>query len=90
MINDEILYHWSDAWLLLAIVYACRGGDANLSRVIAAGDALNHAIFTPAEVESGLARLVAGGYIEVEGDQYYPCAKAVNYRNSGALVESLT
>lgn len=60
-------YNWSDAWLLLAIIYAGGGGAANLERIIAAGDGINHAIFTRDELESGLARLTSGGYVEEEG-----------------------
>jgi len=57
-------YNWSDAWLLLAIIYAGRGGGATLERIIAAGDGIEHAIFNPDELESGFARLTTGGYIE--------------------------
>lgn len=57
-------YYWSDAWLLLAIIYASKNGEATLEKIIAAGDAINHAIFNPDELESGFARLKSGGYIE--------------------------
>ena len=80
--SGKVLYHWSDAWLLLAIVYASRTGDATLDKIIAAGDAINHAIFTPSELESGLARLLAGGYIERKVGVYSPCSKTFAYRKS--------
>ena len=54
--------NWSDAWLLLAVIYAGPGG-ANLEKIVAVGDVINHAIFNPDELESGLARLTFGGYI---------------------------
>lgn len=62
--KDRIEYNWSDAWLLLAIIYAGWNGGATLERIIAAGDGINHAIFNPDELESGFARLKSGGYIE--------------------------
>ena len=55
-------YNRSDAWLLPAIIYA--GGAATLERIIGAGDWINHAVFNPDELESGLARLAAGGLIK--------------------------
>ena len=64
MVKDRIEYNWSDAWLLLAIIYASRDGGATLEKIIATGDFINHAIFNPDELESGFARLTFGGYIE--------------------------
>lgn len=55
-------FNWSDAWLLLAIIYAGDEG-ANLEKIVAIGDFIEHAIFNPDELESGFARLTAGGYI---------------------------
>jgi len=59
---------WSDAWLLLAIKYA-QGNrpSAELEQIIAAGDGINHAIFTDAELHGGFARLAGGGFILAEG-----------------------
>ena len=58
-------YNCSDAWLLLTIIYASSGEtQATLERIIAIGDAINHAVFNRDELESGLARLTAGGYIK--------------------------
>jgi hypothetical protein len=54
--------NWSDAWLLLAIIYAGTEG-ATLEKIVAIGDFIEHAIFNPDELESGFARLTAGGYI---------------------------
>ena len=60
---DTPEYNWSDAWILLAIVYAGDKG-ATLERIISVGDGINHAIFEPNELESGLARLTSGGFIK--------------------------
>ncbi|HEU0143522.1 MAG TPA: hypothetical protein VFQ47_01935 [Nitrososphaera sp.] len=63
MAKDKI-YNWSDAWLLLSIIYAGKPSGATLEKIIAAGDFINHAIFNPDELASGFARLKSGGYIK--------------------------
>lgn len=63
MRKKKIECNWSDAWLLLAIIYAGSRG-ATLERIVAVGDGINHAIFNPDELESGLARLTSSGYIK--------------------------
>ena len=77
MAKGSIEYNWSDAWLLLAIIYAGRSGDASLERIIAAGDGINHAIFNPDELESGFARLTSGGYIEEKAGIFSPTGKVM-------------
>ena len=66
MKDKAVTYLWSDAWLLLAILYASREeeGGASLERVTAAGDYINHAIFTGDELAGGLSRLAASGCIK--------------------------
>lgn len=64
MSSVQAKYRWSDAWLLASIGMASSDGPAELHQIIAAGDASNHAIFTQEEFESGLCRLVNGGWIE--------------------------
>jgi hypothetical protein len=61
--SPGIPFSWSDSWLLLSIWYASDHGrrGAPLADVIAAGDFINHAIFTPGELQNGLARLTAMG-----------------------------
>ena len=70
-----MLHNWSDAWLLLAIIYANQNGAATLDRIVAAGDAINHAIFTKAEFESGLARLTESGFIGENDGHFVPTTK---------------
>lgn len=72
---------WSDGWLLHAIAIAAEKIPASLKDVIAAGDALNHAIFTYTELQAGLAKLLAAGYIEHERD---------NFRLSSIFAEEYT
>ena len=54
----------SDCWLLLSISFAGgRHRAAALRDIVAAGDAINHAIFTPREIRRGIAKLVRAGYV---------------------------
>ncbi|HEY9403916.1 MAG TPA: hypothetical protein VIQ24_14725 [Pyrinomonadaceae bacterium] len=70
MADNTVTYVWSDAWLLLATLYASREGGATLEQVTAAGDYINHAIFTADELEGGLGRLAAGGFIREKQGLY--------------------
>ncbi len=63
-------YESSDVWLLLAVALAAQQEPADLRQIVAAGDAINHAIFTDAEFEGGLARLTAGGWIREERGRF--------------------
>jgi hypothetical protein len=75
MSSDNVLHNWSDAWLLLAIIYADKQCGATLDKIIAAGDAINVAIFTQAELESGFARLTRSGFVEENAGLFVPTKK---------------
>ena len=77
MDKGRIEYNWSDAWLLLSIIYASRGEGATLERIIAAGDGINHAIFNPDELESGFARLTSGSYIKEKNGVFSAAGKVM-------------
>lgn len=77
MNQRELQYNWSDAWLLLAVIYAGNAG-ATLERIIAVADGINHAIFNPEELESGLARLTAGGHLTEEQGVFRPAGRVMN------------
>jgi hypothetical protein len=70
MRTNQIEFIWSDAWLLQAIALATEKTPASLKDVIATGDAINHAIFTYTELQTGLAKLLTAGYIEHEHDRF--------------------
>jgi hypothetical protein len=89
MTGGGCYYNWSDAWLLLSIIHASKRGGATLDRIIAAGDAINHDIFTPSEMESGLARLTSGGYIKEESGVFSPTRKAMRYSRFRLLPKSI-
>jgi hypothetical protein len=79
MTNRSISYNWSDAWLLLAIINAGKKGEATLGTIIAAGDGINFAVFKSKELESGLARLTNGGYVQAKNGIFFPTNIALAY-----------
>lgn len=64
---------WSDVWLLIAIYYAARNKATTLDNVIAAADAINHAILNFEELSSGLVRLQEHGFITVQQRPLHTC-----------------
>lgn len=75
--KGSIQYYWSDAWLLLAIIYASSAGDATLERIVGAGDSIEHAIFNPEELESGFYRLTEGGFVKEKNGVFAATAKVI-------------
>jgi hypothetical protein len=65
-------YLWSDAWLLEAILYANKGGRGTLDRILVWADNISHTLILEDELESGLARLTAGGLIGEKDDCFSP------------------
>ena len=63
-------FTWSDAWLLFAVSLAATSGTVTLKDVIACGDGIQHAIFTPAELRRGFAKLIACGHIRHRGETF--------------------
>jgi hypothetical protein len=49
-VNESLTYYNSDAWVLLAIIYANRKGNGTLDNIVAAGEAISIAIFLPSEL----------------------------------------
>jgi hypothetical protein len=58
---------WSDAWLLLALIYASQKGPVDRGQISEAGDYINRAVFTDEEFCGGIARLKARGHV-IEGE----------------------
>jgi hypothetical protein len=59
---------WSDAWLLLSLIYGKEPLDRHRIRDI--GDFVNHAVFTDSELEGGLHRLQSSGLIRRLGKKF--------------------
>lgn len=74
-IKNGIKFNYSDAWLLLSIIYAKSNGIANLVNIIGYGDFINHAIFTIEELKGGFYRLINSDYIVEKNGEYIPTSK---------------
>lgn len=72
---NELKYEWSDVWILSSIFLIGREKPATLHEVIAAGDFINHAIFTLSELNGGFSRLSRGGLIRIQDGTYRLTAK---------------
>jgi hypothetical protein len=69
-------YQWSDVWLLQSMIIGGGEKGATLYNIISTGDALNHAIFTNDELESGFSRLTAGALVIEKEKRFFPTKKA--------------
>ena len=87
MTTDEPSWFFSDAWVFTAIAVRDLASCA-LTDVIAAADAMNHAILTEDELAQGVGRLAASGLVSVEGDRFALTAQgqALGSRRQGGLM----
>jgi hypothetical protein len=67
-------WEFADAWLATAV--AVQDQPCDLTGVIAAGDALNHAIFLREEIEQAVRRLVGAGLLRVSDDGNFSLTSA--------------
>ena len=61
-------WEWNDGWILMSIFLKQEKDCANLTNILAAADALNHAIPTPEELSSAFTKLVNYGIIFISDD----------------------
>jgi hypothetical protein len=88
-------YTWSDAWLLYSI--AAAGGDesgAKLTDIVSVGDAINHAIFTSAELRRGFGKLTAAKLVAerrklffLKGEAVTAWRRAIKHRSAHKVLE---
>jgi hypothetical protein len=82
LMNQKVEFNWSDAWLLLGILFASKKGAATLETIIAACDGINISIIAADRLESGLVRLTAGGFVREKNGTFYPSKKMQAYSES--------
>ena len=75
----QFTYKSSDAWVLLAIVYAGRDGGASLAGIVGVADFIDHAILTYAELQNALFKLTSDGFIRDEGGRFFPSAATLDF-----------
>ena len=61
--GEPLQWLWSDAWVLAAIMMTQQEGGSSLTDVVAAADAINHAILMDNEVESAVRKLLGAELI---------------------------
>lgn len=80
---NEAPFVWSDAWVLLSLIYARVPSTRPHLRSV--GDHINHAVFTEEELEGGIQRLQAAGYATEENDLIQPTQSVLTwYDNAGS------
>jgi hypothetical protein len=72
------VYQWSDAWLLLSIIYASRDHPATFGEILMLGDYTNHTSFTTDEFENGTARLKMDDLIKHTADGFLASERTLN------------
>lgn len=81
-------YVWSDAWLLLSLIYG--GEPLDRQRIRDIGDHINHAVFTDDELRGGLRRLRLGGQVERVGRKYAPSTEVLKWYETATRGKSRT
>lgn len=71
MDDEAIRLTGADQWLLQAVRAAGGAKGASLKDVIAAGDMINHAVFTPTELRTGFAKLLAAEYVVEKNGKWF-------------------
>ena len=61
--GEPLQWVWSDEWVLAAIMMTQKEGGSSLTDVVAAADAVNHAILMGNEVESAVRKLLGAELI---------------------------
>lgn len=70
MESKQPTFNGSDAWVLAAVAVGGGLKGALLTEIVAAGDLINRALFTPQELRNAFAKLTHSGYITQLGELY--------------------
>lgn len=77
--SGAITYKWSDAWVLLAILYAGREQGADVADIVGGADGIEHAILTYGELQNALHKLAADGLVRYQNGRFSPTAAATDF-----------
>src|SRR5260370_40246 len=69
--GEPLQWGWSDAWVLAAIMMTQQEGGSSLTDVVAAADAINHAILMENEVESAVRKLLGAELIATQQRAFF-------------------
>ena len=90
MPGNEREWVFADAWVLTAIAVSTR--PCSLTDIVAAGDGLNHALLSDAEVDGALRKLQGSGLVLVKADLRFdltPQGAALVERRRGNLFSQI-
>jgi hypothetical protein len=70
MNTDEKYFSWYDCWVITGILWSTPDEtEIDLSAIIAAGDMLNHAIYTEKELKDGFYKAQKKGLISIKDNK---------------------
>ena len=75
----RLQFTWSDAWVLAAVAIAGDREGATIKEIIAAGDAVNGALFSAKELRRGMAKLTRAGYVRFDGQLFCTAGPAADF-----------
>lgn len=76
MVKVNKRFVWSDAWILLAVIYA-DGQGCDLDNLIKIADYINHAIPTKVELNGAIVRLTQAKMIKESKGKFKAAAKVM-------------
>ena len=76
---EVIAFTWADSWVLASVAVGGGLKGCQLKDIIAAGDLINRAVISPAELRSALGKLIHKGYVRRGGRDFFVIAGDVRY-----------
>ena len=76
---EVIAFTWSDSWVLASVAVGGGLKGCQLKDIIAAGDLINRAVISPAELRGALGKLIHKGYVRRGGRDFFVIAGDVRY-----------
>ena len=76
---EVIAFTWADSWVLASVAVGGGLKGCQLKDIIAAGDLINRAVISPAELRGALGKLIHKGYVRRGGRDFFVIAGDVRY-----------
>ena len=76
---EVIAFTWADSWVLASVAVGGGLKGCQLKDIVAAGDLINRALISPAELRSALGKLIHKGYVRRGGRDFFVIAGDVRY-----------
>jgi hypothetical protein len=76
---EIITFTWADSWVLASVAVGGGLKGCQLKDIIAAGDIINRAMISPAELRGALGKLIHKGYVRRGGRDFFVIAGDVRH-----------